>query len=195
MKQLIVTLLFLGIISLRGYCQDMYKGYGQTKPVYIKLQKVKKDHQRIDPAFQIEQVIDSTNSYGVMGVVQKGGKNRPIKFRSSFVDEFNKFINSRFYVNPYGKKLVLVISAIKIPEAKRTVKNAQIVLRIKYFENDILYHSDMSASKEGDQFLTLPGPDGVARFQYTGTNYSKSLSDMIEQSLLNLSDIIDERKK
>lgn len=158
----------------------MNLGYTSKKPVFIELDQVDKDYQLIDPVFQIEKIVDSTNSNGVIGIVQKGISNikRPAKFKNSISFEFNEFINKRYYHNPYAKKIIMSISKISVSEnSKAFNESGQVILSIQYFYQRKLYHSDMLVKSN----TTITD---------VTHSHSKSLSILLETSLANLSEKI-----
>lgn len=178
-KFLIIILLYTGIC---------WSGVGQ-KPLYVELKPVDKNHQLVDPVFQIEKVIDSTNSGGIIGY--KGKQNRPFMFEKAIASEFEDFINNRFYYNPYGKRLKMAVSLLSISfnnkNSRLTNEKRQVVLSIQYYLEKDLYHSN---TLRADIITTLSGGlySGVPQRNYT--DYGGAISSLIEESLQSLSDKI-----
>lgn len=132
MKNLLVLILLIWLNQSIALCQTEKDVY------YLDITAFSKNVQLTDPNFSIKEVIDGAEVRGDFGFVQTGllNKYRKVIFRSGLEKAIFKYVNHRYYDNPYAIPIKMEVLTLAISERSSFTEKGRVTLRIRYYRDD-----------------------------------------------------------
>jgi hypothetical protein len=136
-------------------CPLGVRGQKDNGTHYLNISEFSKNLEMSDPNFKIKEVINKTEEGDNFGFIQTGFFNnyRKVVFQNGLSYDMTKYINRRYYENPYGTPITMEVHKLSISERSVFAEKGRVIVHIQYFHNGemiLLYNQVRNHKTFGD---------------------------------------------